>query len=74
MSNRIFVVFWKFIGWKDLSLGLHICLGEYSIDLHLPFGWLRVGWERKPLTIPINLQQCLKNHYGLNSYRSTTGE
>ena len=34
--------FWH-TGWDHISLGLHICLGGPNIEIHLPFGFIRVG-------------------------------
>lgn len=69
MNKRIFVCEWSFIGWGDISLGFHVCVGELYCDLHLPFGWLRIGWEREPVELPLNWKQCQRNSYGLNRSR-----
>jgi len=69
MIERIFVVEWTFISWKDISFGFHFYLGGLYFDMHLPFGWLRIGWEIEPCVTPINLAQCLKKRRGLNRYR-----
>lgn len=37
--------YWHFVGWDCLSLGFHISLGAPNIELHLPFGFFRVGWD-----------------------------
>lgn len=34
--------FW-FVGWDCISFGLHVCLGAPNIEIHLPFGFLRIG-------------------------------
>lgn len=46
--SKKFVLMWTFIGWRDISLGFHVCLGELYFDIHIPFGWLRIGWEDRP--------------------------
>jgi hypothetical protein len=38
------IYFWR-TGWDHLSLGLHICLGAPNIEIHLPFGFIRIGWH-----------------------------
>jgi hypothetical protein len=34
--------FW-FVGWDCISFGLHVCVGGPNIEIHLPFGFLRIG-------------------------------
>ena len=73
MTNKkqklVFVLMWTFIGWRDLSLGFHLCLGELYVDIHLPFGWIRVGWERVPRSLVINAPTPWYRQYGLIRYR-----
>jgi hypothetical protein len=42
---RNFVCYFYCNGW-DLNLGISICFGQPNIEIHLPFGFVRVGWER----------------------------
>ena len=44
-STDKFVCYFFFVGWDCISLGFHICLGAPNIEIHLPFGFLRIGWE-----------------------------
>jgi hypothetical protein len=30
-------------GWSHISLGLHVCLAGPNIEIHIPFGFIRVG-------------------------------
>jgi hypothetical protein len=34
----------------DISLGISICLAMPNIEIHLPFGFIRVGWVYGPPT------------------------
>lgn len=34
--------FW-FVGWVNLALGLSVCLDGPHVEIHLPFGFVRVG-------------------------------
>ncbi|UFX42157.1 hypothetical protein HAP47_0023135 [Bradyrhizobium sp. 41S5] len=34
--------FWR-SGWDHLSFGLHFCFGGPNMEIHLPFGFLRIG-------------------------------
>lgn len=44
-------LFW-FVGWDCLSLGLHVCVSAPNIEVHLPFGFVRMGvqsdWQSRP--------------------------
>lgn len=42
--TRKFVAYFWFVDWHCLSLGLHIGLDGPHIEIHLPFGFLRIGW------------------------------
>ena len=38
-----FVCFFHFVGWDCISLGAHLCLTGPHVELHIPFGFVRVG-------------------------------
>ena len=38
--------FFNFVGWDCLSLGLHVGLRGPHVDIHLPFGFVRIGWNK----------------------------
>lgn len=51
-----FVCYFHFVGWDCLSLGFHVCLSAPNIEIHVPFGFLRIGWRRRPFgTVVKNL-------------------
>lgn len=66
----IFICFFKFIGWADISLGVHIYLKRPYIDIHVPFGWVRIGWTKEPETLALNWRQCQQNSYGFCAERN----
>lgn len=37
------VCFFWFVGWDCLSLGLHLCTSAPNIEIHVPFGFIRIG-------------------------------
>lgn len=41
---RRFVAYWWFQPWS-LSLGIHVAPRLPNLELHLPFGFVRIGWE-----------------------------
>ena len=47
-DSRRFVARWWTTGLDHLSLGVHVCLGRPNLEIHLPFGFLRLGWEIEP--------------------------
>lgn len=46
-ENRKFEVIWHFVGWGSLSFGFHIDFYVLNIEIHLPFGFIRIGYESK---------------------------
>lgn len=42
--NRHFVAYFWFNGWSNLSLGLSVSLYQPNIEVHVPFGFFRIGW------------------------------
>lgn len=41
-----FVCYWWFVGWHCWSLGVHFSTDPRNFELHLPFGFIRIGLER----------------------------
>lgn len=41
-SHRWSAYFW-FVSWICISLGIHVCLSAPNIELHVPFGFIRLG-------------------------------
>lgn len=41
--SRCFVCYFWFVGWDCLSLGLHVCWSAPNIEIHVPFGFFRIG-------------------------------
>lgn len=53
--TREFECFFNFLGWWHWSLGVHFDPRHPHLDIHVPFGFLRVGWNlwsRTPLNTP----------------------
>jgi hypothetical protein len=44
-GKRHFTAHFWFVGWDCISLGLHICLSKPNIEVHIPFGFFKIGWE-----------------------------
>ncbi len=43
---RAFVAYAVWQGWCELSLGFHVCLVDPNVEIHLPFFFARLGWQR----------------------------
>jgi hypothetical protein len=43
--NRRFVAKFHFNSWLHISLGLHVDLESPNVEIHVPFGFVRIGWE-----------------------------
>lgn len=42
-----FVCLWHFVGWELISIGISIDLNSPNIEIHLPFGFIRIGMEKR---------------------------
>jgi len=45
ITDRRFEAIFFFVHWTDVSLGVNIDLRSPNICIHVPFGFLRVGWS-----------------------------
>lgn len=43
---RSFVAYVIWQGWSEISLGVHVSLIDPNIEIHLPFLFARIGWQR----------------------------
>lgn len=43
-AQRHFECFFNFLGWWQWSLGFHLDCRHPHVDVHVPGGFLRVGW------------------------------
>jgi hypothetical protein len=46
--ERRFQCFYNSLGWWHWSVGLHLDVRHPHIELHIPFGFFRLGWFRSP--------------------------
>ena len=43
------VCYFYFVEWSHISLGFHVDLATPNIEIHLPFGFIRIGKSPKPI-------------------------
>lgn len=43
---RRFVAYFHYVGWSCWSFGFHVDVCQPNIEIHLPMGFVRLGWER----------------------------
>ena len=46
-TRRRFVCYFYFQGFSSIQIGLHVDLSQPNLEIHIPFGFLRVGWSRR---------------------------
>ncbi len=44
IRERFFVCFFHFVGWSCLSIGVHVDTASPNVEVHVPFGFFRIGW------------------------------
>jgi hypothetical protein len=59
-----FVCYFYFVSWKCLSVGVSVCLKPLNVELHLPFGFIRVGWDKLSTEPFINQEQISWRTFG----------
>ena len=43
--QKHFVAYFWFVGWwAPINIGLHISFKHPNLELHIPFGFIRIGW------------------------------
>jgi len=69
--KRVFVAYFHFVGWWAFSLGISLDVKSPNIEIHLPFGFLRIGWSEGSQQRPINWKECQKTNpsFGLKESR-----
>lgn len=45
-KRRRFVCYFYHNGWDAIQLGIHLSLLLPNLEIHVPFGFLRVGWSK----------------------------
>lgn len=72
MNKKVFICYWYFVGWDCIQFGLHICFSAFNIEVHLPFGFFRIGFisESKEEYFLISRKQLLK--VGMNIKKDGT--
>jgi hypothetical protein len=45
LSERRFVWYFHFVGWTCISAGFHVDFASPNVELHVPFGFFRIGWQ-----------------------------
>lgn len=74
-SSRQFVAYFHFGSWADLALGASIHLRGPHVEIHIPFGFVRVGFIRVGAVEPINQQAVAWRSFGIKErYRVSIAE
>jgi hypothetical protein len=56
--RKRFVCYFHFVGWENISFGAHVNVIQPNMEIHLPFGFIRIGWDGVP-----------GRRFGFTSYR-----
>ena len=59
-----FICYFFFSGFQFISLGVHLSLKPLNFEIHLPFGFIRIGLEYYGLK-PMNFEIINKKSFGL---------
>ena len=45
------ICYFFFVGWWCISLGFHVDLESPNIEIHVPFGFVRIGKKGTPRSV-----------------------
>jgi len=45
--ERKFVCYFHHTGFNNVSIGISVDFRKLNLEIHLPFGFLRIGWNCK---------------------------
>ena len=62
--KRRFVMYFFFVGWDCISFGFHICVSLPNIEIHLPFGFIKIGLTKVINASPIIEDNSQNNVFG----------
>ncbi len=48
VAERRFVCIFNFLGWWHWSIGVHLDVRHPHLFVHVPFGYVCLGWRRSP--------------------------
>lgn len=53
-SEPKWVCYFYFVGWLEFSLGIHVSLDAPNIEIHVPFGFFKLGrvWKHSYQSYP----------------------
>ena len=45
MKRKRFTIYFHFVGWASIQLGIHFDFYMLNMELHLPFCFIRLGYD-----------------------------
>ncbi len=73
MKNYEFVCFFFFVDWYCYSIGFHVCLKPINLEIHLPFGFIRIGLSKKSKYPVLNADEIDQKTFGIQGNRFYCG-
>ena len=55
--RKVAVLKWFWLGFQSVQLGFHVHLGKPNVELHVPFGFLKFGFEEEVSNGPVIWKQ-----------------
>ena len=65
VSKRQFIAYFFFVRWDCISLGIHLCITGPHVEIHVPFGFFRIGWTQTNGIKPMNSRDVDWRCFGL---------
>ena len=56
-DKTVFVFYFWFVSWKSISLGVSLNLSPLHLEIHVPFGFIKIGRDKENTRTDINWQE-----------------
>jgi hypothetical protein len=47
-SGKTFKAFYHVTGWYPINFGINVDFQKPNMEIHIPFGFIRIGWDNMP--------------------------
>lgn len=64
-KRRVFVFYFFFVSFSQISIGINLSISLPNIEIHLPFGFIKIGFDYRYSLKAINYDEIKKRTIGI---------
>jgi hypothetical protein len=64
--KNVFVLYFWFVSWKSISFGISLNLKPFHVEIHIPFGFIKIGLDSPPSKDSLNYDEIKWRGFGFN--------